>query len=203
MKRGILLVVSGPSGSGKGTVIGRLLEKRSDFGYSVSATTRTPRDGEVDGVNYHFISRDEFERRIEKGEMLEYAEYCGNYYGTPVKEVGEALDSGKNLILEIEVQGAMQIKAKCPDAVLIMVAPPDFATLEKRLRGRGDKVSEDVILARLNKARDELSRLDSYDYIIVNSNDLPDNSADAIIAVVDAEKNRVSRNGDFVKRFYN
>ena len=201
-QKGILLVISGPSGSGKGTVIGRLLEKRDDFVYSVSATTRTPRNGEIDGVNYYFIGRDEFETRIASGMMLEFAEYCGNYYGTPKKEVYEQLENGKNVILEIEVNGAKQIREKCPDAVLLMIAPPDFATLESRLRGRGDNVPEEVILRRLEAARYELSQLSKYDYIVINGNDKIDDAADRIIAVADAERSRVARSGDFCERFF-
>lgn len=201
-QKGILLVISGPSGSGKGTVIGRLLEKRDDFVYSVSATTRTPRNGEVDGVNYYFIGRDEFETRIASSMMLEFAEYCGNYYGTPKKEVYEQLENGKNVILEIEVNGAKQIREKCPDAVLLMIAPPDFATLESRLRGRGDNVPEEVILRRLEAARYELSQLTIYDYIVINGNNQIDDAADRIIAVADAERSRVARSGDFCERFF-
>lgn len=201
-REGILLVVSGPSGSGKGTVIGRLLERRNDFVYSVSATTRAPRAGERDGVNYYFISREEFEERISAGMMLEYAEYCGNYYGTPKKEVYDRLAEGKNVILEIEVNGAMQVREKCPDAVLLMIAPPDFATLEARLRGRGDDVPEEVLLRRLEAARYELSQLTIYDYIVINGNNQIDDAADRIIAVADAERSRVARSGDFCERFF-
>ena len=125
MKKGLLVVVSGPAGSGKGTVNGMLL-KSEDYVYSVSATTRAPRPGEVDGVNYRFISMEEFLRRIDAGEMLEYTKYCGNYYGTPLKEALEVLDSGKNLLLEIEVEGALNVKKLYPEAVLIMLLPPSF-----------------------------------------------------------------------------
>ena len=162
--RGLLVVVSGPAGSGKGTVNG-MLTKKDGYMFSVSATTRSPRPGEVDGVNYHFISRDEFESRIERGEMLEYTEYCGNYYGTPEKETLEALEAGKNVILEIEVEGAMNVKRKYPDAVLIMLLPPSYAVQESRLRGRGTETDE-AIKRRLARAREEVLYVVHYDYII-------------------------------------
>ena len=144
MTKGLLLIVSGPAGSGKGTVNAKLLE-REDFVYSVSATTRSPRPGEVNGVNYHFISREEFLERLESGDMLEYTEYCGNFYGTPRREAIAVLESGKNLILEIEVDGARQVKEKYPDAVPIMLLPPTFATQEARLRGRATETEEKIL----------------------------------------------------------
>ena len=128
MERGLMVVVSGPAGSGKGTVNAELL-KTGDFVYSVSATTRAPRPGEVDGVNYHFITEEDFRTRIAEGGMLEYTQYCGNFFGTPRKEAEEVLDAGRNLILEIEVEGAMNVKKLCPDAVLIMLLPPSHAQL--------------------------------------------------------------------------
>ena len=202
MKKGLLLVISGPSGSGKGTIIKRLMELDRSFVYSVSATTRAPRVGERDGVNYYFISRENFEERIAAGMMLEHAEYCGNYYGTPKKEVYENLDKGCNVILEIEVAGAMQIKKKCPDALLIMVAPPDFETLEARLRGRGDNVSEDVIKARLETAKKELSKLSEYDYIVINGDNDVDGAVHDIFGIVEAEKHHTCRNSEFVSKFF-
>ncbi|MBE6612333.1 MAG: guanylate kinase [Ruminococcaceae bacterium] len=202
MKKGILIVISGPSGSGKGTVIKRIMEYDRSFIYSVSATTRAPRVGEKHGVNYYFIDRADFEARIAADMMLEHAEYCGNYYGTPKKEVWENLEAGRNVILEIEVEGAMQIKKKCPDALLVMITPPDFETLEARLRGRGDDVSEDVIQKRLATSKKELAKLSEYDYIVVNGDNMVDEAAHEIIGIVDAEMHRVSRNEDFTSKFF-
>ena len=164
MNKGLLIVVSGPAGSGKGTVNAHLLET-DDFVYSVSATTRAPRPGEIDGVNYHFISREEFLARIDSGDMLEYTEYCGNFYGTPRKEAEEVLASGKNLILEIEVEGARNVKKKFPDAVLILLLPPSFAVQEARLRGRGTE-TEEKVLARLARTKEEIAEADFYDYVV-------------------------------------
>ncbi len=192
MKKGILLVVSGPAGSGKGTVNAHLL-KRDDFVYSVSATTRAPRPGEVDGINYHFISKQEFLGRIERGEMLEYTEYCGNYYGTPLKEAEEVLDSGKNLILEIEVEGAHNVKAKYPDAVLVMLLPPSYSVQEQRLRGRGTE-TEEKILQRLERAKEEVRLVSDYDYVVYNRDGCDTQAAEDILSIVTSEKCSLRRN---------
>ena len=192
MKKGILLVVSGPAGSGKGTVNAHLL-KRDDFVYSVSATTRAPRPGEVDGINYHFISKQEFLGRIERGEMLEYTEYCGNYYGTPLKEAEAVLDSGKNLILEIEVEGAHNVKAKYPDAVLVMLLPPSYSVQEQRLRGRGTE-TEEKILQRLERAKEEVRLVSDYDYVVYNRDGCDTQAAEDILSIVTSEKCSLRRN---------
>jgi guanylate kinase len=194
MKKGLLIVVSGPAGSGKGTVNGHLL-KTEEFAYSVSATTRAPRPGEVDGVNYHFITREEFLERIDSGKMLEYTEYCGNFYGTPLKEAEEILESGKNLILEIEVEGAANVKRLYPEAVLILLLPPSFSVQEQRLRGRGTE-TEEKILARLARTREELAMLQGYDYVVYNHDGKIGAVAESIYAIVRAESCRVARNKD-------
>lgn len=159
MRRGLLIVVSGPAGSGKGTVNSQLVAT-GDFVFSVSATTRAPRPGEVNGINYHFIDREEFQRRIDENGFLEYTTYCDNFYGTPLKEAMAVLESGKNLILEIECDGAKNVKRIFPDAVLIMLIPPTYAIQEERLRGRGTE-TEEVIRKRLEKAKREIEQIDA------------------------------------------
>ena len=200
MEKGLMIVVSGPAGSGKGTVNGHLLN-RDDFVYSVSATTRAPRPQEVDGVNYHFISRDEFVSRIESGDMLEYTEYCGNFYGTPLKEALEVLESGKNLILEIEVEGAHNVKAKYPEAILIMLLPPSFAVQEQRLRGRGTE-TEEKVLARLERTKEELSVVKDYDYVVYNHDGKDIDAAEEILAILKAERASIRRNPNVEKKYF-
>lgn len=200
MKKGLLVVVSGPSGSGKGTVNARLLQSE-DFAFSVSATTRAPRAGEVDGVNYHYITREEFERRIQNGEMLEYTCYCQNYYGTPLKEAMEVLETGKNLILEIEVEGALNVKRAYPEAVLIMLLPPSFAIQEARLRGRCSE-DEEVIQKRLARTREEMLVLSEYDYIVYNRDGGIDACADDIRAIVRAEQCANKRHPNAAKAYF-
>lgn len=192
MSRGLLVVVSGPAGAGKGTVNAELV-KTGEFVYSVSATTRAPRPGEVDGVNYYFITPDEFRERLARGDMLEHTEYCGNFYGTPKKEAEAVLDSGKNLILEIEVDGAMQVKRQFPEAILIMLLPPTFAEQEARLRGRATE-TEEKILARLAQARNEVPLLPEYDYIVYNREGGALACADDIRSIIRAERCTTRRN---------
>ena len=199
MKKGLLIVVSGPAGSGKGTVNAKLLENE-DFAFSVSATTRAPRPGEKDGVNYYYISQEQFLNRIEAGEMLEYTQYCGNYYGTPLSETKKTLESGKNLILEIEVEGAMNVKAKFPDAVLILLLPPGFSVQEQRLRGRATE-TEDKIRERLAQTLKEAAQFHKYDYIVYNYDGKVDDAANDILAIVRAEKLRSLRNPDAAQKY--
>ena len=201
MKKGLMLVVSGPAGSGKGTVNAMLLE-REDFAFSVSATTRAPRPGEVDGVNYHYITREEFLSRIDSGDMLEYTEYCGNFYGTPLKEAEEVMQSGKNLILEIEVEGARNVKAKYPDAVLVLLLPPSYSEQEARLRGRGTETEEKILL-RLARAKEEVALADCYDYVVYNFDGRARDAADQILSIVEAEKLSIRRNPDVAKNYLN
>lgn len=165
--QGKLLVVSGFSGAGKGTVMKKLMESYDNYALSISATTRSPREGEVDGREYFFKSEDEFKKMIDGGELLEYAKYVGNYYGTPKKYVESCLDEGKNVILEIESVGALNVKKIFPEAVLIFIVPPSADELERRLRGRGTE-DEETIMARLSKASKESFGVEKYDYIVVN-----------------------------------
>ena len=166
-KKGQLIVVSGPSGVGKGTLLAQYLASRDKIAYSVSATTRAPRPGEQHGVQYYFLSREEFEQTAQNGGMLEYASYNGNYYGTPRQPVEEQRQQGNDVILEIEVQGALQVKKSCPDALLIFIAPPSFEELANRLTGRQTEDAK-TVENRLNIARKELQCAQEYDYIIVN-----------------------------------
>ena len=160
-QKGLLVIISGPAGSGKGTIVSRLREL-APFDFSVSATTRKPRPGEQHGVHYYFVDKADFEKKIEQGEMLEYPQYVGNYYGTPKKPVEDALAEGKNIILDIEVKGALQIKEKMPEAIMIYVLPPDYETLLARIRGRGTE-TEEVIQKRMNDAKNEIKTFPKYD----------------------------------------
>lgn len=166
MNKGMLIVVSGPSGCGKGTVLAEILKSDRIF-YSVSATTRSPRPGETDGINYYFLTKEKFEKLIEEDGMLEYASYCGNYYGTPKKPVEDMLEQGKHVILEIEVQGAMKIMKKCPEAVFVFILPPSLKELERRLNKRGTE-AEDVIKKRLSEAAGEIKQAYKYNYAVIN-----------------------------------
>ena len=196
-----MIVISGPAGSGKGTVNAHLL-RTGEYVYSISATTRAPRPGEADGVNYYFISREEFEKRIAAGDMLEYTEYCGNYYGTPKKEALDVLESGKNLILEIEVEGAMNVKREYPEAVLIMLLPPSFSTQEHRLRSRGTE-TEEKIIARLTRTREEVVMLPNYDYVVYNEDNCDKEAAEEIEEIVHSEKRATRRHSDAVESYFN
>jgi guanylate kinase len=200
-KRGILLVISGPAGSGKGTVVSLLRGMLPGIGFSVSATTRAPRPGERDGVHYFYITRAEFEEKIARGEILEHTEYCGNLYGTLRSEAERVLGAGEDLILEIETDGAMQIKRLFPDAVAVMLLPPDAATLEERLRGRGTE-TEEVIRSRLARAREELLLADRYDYIAVNETGGAEKCAADIAGILAAERLRPCRMKELTDRFF-
>ena len=191
-KKGTLIVLSGPSGVGKSTVIAELLSERKDIYFSVSFTTRQPRPGEVDGVNYNFVTRPEFERMIRDNELLEYAEYVGNYYGTSLKVIRDRLDQGQDVLLDIEVQGAATVKAKCPEAVLIFILPPSLEELAHRLQARSTD-PEDVIVKRLKRAREECSEIGRYDYLVVNDSVIA--AVGEIVSILTAEGCRVKNRG--------
>ena len=200
--KGILLVISGPSGSGKGEIVKRILERRADVALSVSATTRSPRTGETNGVSYYFMTKERFREKLDAGDFLEYNEYNGNFYGTPKSEVEKKLDAGTNLILEIDVHGAKNVKKVFPEAILVMVAPPDFRTLDARLHGRGDDVPEEVIRKRLETARSELEQLPFYDHLVINRQNMLEEAVSDVLSIISAEKSRVGRNSDFIDKFY-
>ena len=198
--KGKLIIFSGPSGAGKSTVISRLLEKRDDISFSVSATTRTPRSCEEDGVNYFFKTNEEFEEMIATGSFLEYARYAGNLYGTPRRPVEELLEHGLTVILDIEVQGAFQVKEAMPEAVMVFITPPSIRELENRLRHRGTD-NEEKIRIRIETARREYALAGKYEYIVIN--------ADAAVAVneldsiITAEKCRAVDRIELIKEEYN
>ena len=189
--RNVLMVVSGPSGVGKGTLVKTMIKRREDVVESVSCTTRPPREGEVDGKHYFFLSHEEFQRRIQENDFLEYDEHFGNYYGTPLREALAVVESGRNLLLEIEVEGAMNIKRQYPEAVLIMLLPPSFSEQERRLRSRGTETDE-VIAGRLKQTYEEMKYFDRYDYVVINNT--VDKCADDIQDIVHAEKWAIKRN---------
>ena len=197
-ERGQLIVLSGPSGVGKSTVIAELFAQRSNIYFSVSYTTRQPRVGEQDGVNYNFVDRAEFERMIADDELLEYAEYVDNYYGTSMKLIQEKLDAGIDVLLDIEVQGAAKVRARCPDALFIFIIPPSFEDLSRRLHRRNTD-SEEVIAGRLAKARQEFREIPKYDYLVIN--DKVANAVHEIEAILTAAECRVSSRSRMLAQF--
>lgn len=196
--KGLLFVVSAPAGCGKDTILNELFKKTDCAGYAVSATTRAPREGEVNGVHYHFLTREEFERKIAEKDVLEYTEYCGSYYGTLRKSVNDLIDQGKDAILKIEVEGAMNIRRLFPEACLVFILPPSWEVLENRLRNRGTE-TEEKIIERTRQARTEVGFAKNYDYLIVN--DKLDKAVDDLLAVLRAEKLRRSRNDELLNGF--
>ncbi|MFB9762246.1 guanylate kinase [Ectobacillus funiculus] len=197
-ERGLLIVLSGPSGVGKGTVRKALFNQEDiQFQYSVSATTRNPREGEVNGVDYFFKMREEFERMIANNELLEWAEFVGNYYGTPIAYVEQTLQQGKDVFLEIEVQGALQVKKAFPEGVFIFLAPPSLSELKSRIVGRGTE-TEDVIHNRLTVAKEEIEMMDAYDYVV--ENDEVQLACDRIKAIVVGEHCRRERVAKYYKQ---
>lgn len=197
MNKGLTIVISAPSGGGKGTILKELFQRNKNLQYSISATTRNPRAGEVEGVHYRFLKKDAFQRLIDQGEMLEYAEYCEHYYGTPREPVEQATAKGFDVVLEIEVQGGAQVKKLAPDCVSIFIAPPSMAVLEQRLRDRGTE-NEATVLKRLDTARQELLVVNKYDYIVIN--DTVEKAVEQLQAIITAEKLKTSRNAATIER---
>ena len=195
-RKGIIIVVSGFSGAGKGTLMNLLTSKYDNYALSVSATTRSPRPGEVNGREYFFVSNEEFEKLINENGLIEHAGYVDHYYGTPRKFVEDKLSQGIDVILEIEIQGALQIKEQYPDAVLLFVMPPSVAELEKRLRGRGTE-TEEVILQRLKRAKEESVGIEKYDYLVIND-DL-EKCTERLHSIIEAAHGAPSRNLDFIE----
>ena len=200
MSRGKLIVVSGFSGAGKGTVMKEIMNTYDNYALSVSATTRSPRPGEVEGISYFFKTDDEFRQMIEKDELIEYAGYVGHYYGTPKHFVEKNLDEGKDVFLEIEIQGALKVKEKYPDAVLMFITPPDAKTLRERLVNRGTE-SMDIIEKRLARAAEEANGVEAYDYIVINDN--LQECVEMVDRIVKCEHNRTSERMSIINSIRN
>ncbi len=196
-KQGVLAVVSGFSGAGKGTLMKALLSRYDNYALSISATTRQPREGETDGREYFFVTTEQFEEMIEKGQLIEYARYVNHYYGTPRQYVMEQMADGKDVVLEIEIQGALKIREQFPEALLIFVVPPSGEELKKRLIGRGTE-SQEVIDARLHRASEEAEGMELYDYMLVND-DL-DQAVEQMHQLIQSQRCRTARNPEFIRK---
>ncbi|MDT2767286.1 guanylate kinase [Globicatella sulfidifaciens] len=196
-QRGLLIILSGPSGVGKGTVRAAIFkDNKFNYVYSVSATTRQSRPGEVDGVDYYFVSKEQFKQYIEEDALLEYAEYVGNYYGTPIQKIEENLAAGNDVFLEIEVQGALKVRERMPEGIFIFLAPPSLDELKSRITGRGTD-REDVILERMQMAKEEIEMMQHYDYVVVN--DTVEHAVDKVNAIIQCEHLRVERVVDRIR----
>ena len=197
-EKGLLIVLSGPSGAGKSTVVKKLMQQRGNIHFSVSYTTRAPRSEDIDGVTYNFVDRAEFERMIANNEFLEYAEYSGNYYGTSLKVIEEKQAAGIDVLLDIEVQGAANVRSKCPDSVLVFTVPPSYQELERRLRGRNTD-DEQTICKRLSRALEEVREINMYDYLVIN--DQVDNAVAELDAIMSAAECRIANRRKIMDQF--
>ncbi|MCX7746847.1 MAG: guanylate kinase [Clostridia bacterium] len=196
-REGLLAVVSGPSGSGKGTLLKLICNGKLNVGLSISATTRKPREGEIDGQHYFFKTVEDFKEMVNQEQLIEWVEYCNNFYGTPKKYIEDSIKKGKDMILEIDVEGALKIKEKYPQCILIFILPPSFEELRKRIIGRGTEIAE-VIEKRLEKAKKEIAFISNYDYIIIN--DEVNRAVDELDSILKAEKVRFARNTDILSK---
>ena len=192
-----MIVISGFSGSGKGTIVREMMEKYDNYALSISMTTRVPRQGERDGVEYFFVTKETFERTIQEDGLIEYADYCGNYYGTPRAYVEEQLNAGKDVILEIEIQGALKVKKRFPECLLLFITPPSAAELKRRLTGRGTE-SPEVIEQRLSRAYEESEGVEAYDYIVIN--DVLESSVEEVHSLVEAARRAPVRREAFIQQ---
>ncbi len=199
MIKGNLIIISGPSGSGKDAVLKKLFKKKCDINFSISSVTRGMRVGEVEGEKYNFISVESFQNMIKNDQLLEYNEYCGNYYGTPKKPVIDSIESGKDIILEVDVNGAEKVRNKITDSVSIFIIPPSFEELKRRLEGRGTE-SKDIIEKRLMEAISEIKRANEYDYVVVN--DSLDEAVDSILSIILSEKLKYKKQENYLREVF-
>ncbi len=199
VNRGLLVVISGPSGTGKGALTKLLKQKKPHIRFSISATTRKPRDGEINGINYFFKSEKEFEKMIKDNEFVEWVRYCENYYGTPEKFISDSIENGHDVLFEIEVEGALKIKERFPGSILVFIVPPSHKELARRIKGRGTE-DKNIIEKRMLRAVEELELVDEYDYLVIN--DKLDRACDDVVHIMEAEKLKTARNKERLEKMH-